>query len=242
MLLCFFHIFVLHAQSDTAFKKSIISNTDNFKIDWILNGCILCKGTNNQYFRQDSFLNNFYQTVEEKRRFLPKNIDTFTYLTELLIRAKGNQHHACLLPFIRMHDKDANAIYNRSCGVYSYRTPNRTYCQESSIQQLVLFAIHFQLVAPLKLGRHRSFEKIQLQKNDTFIYDKEYSQSDFDTLFTHYQKWLVEKFVNRNNNIASPLEHTHFKWFVETSPRISRKNRKLLDYRQGRRHRLFAKK
>lgn len=178
----------------------------------LTNGCFWAPEISNFYFTKNMRLFEFYQSVQNGNIFWTS--DTFSYFNELLDLGEYNSNTACLLPFIRMLDMDANLVYKENCYTQSRKTSFGCYCIEPPIQFLVLFYIQNIFIDKIKIDSGCHFLKISLQKID-LVDNLELTQDDYSIIYNEYRIWLYENFILRRKRSLDPLKLSNYKWVIE---------------------------
>jgi len=134
------------------------------------------------------------------------------------VRSKKIYKTACLLPFLRIFDKNADDMYRYASHITPRYIPFQAYCKEPPIEFIVLFTIYFTIVKPYKLKGNNAFDLVYLRKKHE-LSSYVLSQNDYEAIFDLYLKWLNNKFNKRKKYHIDPLRHSDYEWVVKTRER-----------------------
>lgn len=190
--------------SDTTKKKSEFAT--------FIYGCQWNKKASNINFTKNELLYDFYNQIEESKTFVIN--DTFEVLNNLLTLAERNTDKACLLPFIRMLDINADTVYKDNCIICARKMPFTNYCIEPPIQFLVLFYIQFVIADPLIVEDGFRFSEIQLKRKDVFD-QTSLTQVDYSAIYNEYKIWLANKYIDKCKRNYNLLKHSNYEWYIE---------------------------
>lgn len=212
-LFCFF---VFNIYYTFSYSQDVIKTIDSTKknSEWAIleYSCILAKESGNKNFTKNEILYDFYIQIVKNKTF--KIVDTFEVLNNLLTLAEKNTDKSCLLPFLRLIDENADAVYKENCRTVARKMPFRNYCEEPSIQFLVLFYIQFVIADPLIVEDGFRFSKIQLKRKDIFD-QTSLTQEDYSAIYNEYKIWLANKYIDKCKRNYNPLKYSNYEWYIE---------------------------
>ena len=205
----FFWVFCFNI---TAFSQNEPKKDSIIRIhrDLIGNACLSSSDFMNGAFKEDSLLYNFFVQIDNNKSF---KYDSISVLLNLLNIAEGDSNKACILPFLRMIDFEADEMYKNNCDLSGRTLFFTNYCLRPKIQFLVLFYLQFTVVDTLKLKKGTKISSTLLQNKKK---DKKaiLTQADYHTIYNIYRNWLVNAESNKHK-VKNPLKHSDYEWVVK---------------------------
>jgi hypothetical protein len=164
----------------------------------------------NGAFKEDSLLYDFFVQIDNNKSF---KYDSISILLKLLNIAEGDSNKACILPFLRMIDFEADEMYKNNCDISGRVIFFSNYCRRPQIQFLVLFYLQFVVVDTLKLKKGVKISHCRLRDKKK-PKDAILSQIDYHNIYNLYRNWLINTESNKHR-VKNPLKHSDYEWVVK---------------------------